>query len=206
MLRALIKDQSFTGKATGVDQSAVFIDAARSLAEKEGCPADRLRFAQSAAVRLSTLVVPCCFKSLAFSGPTLPTGCPVLFKVAGNDTQSLPATRAMRLLAVHENSGCFLWQGSGALPAAVSPGQKGYDAVVMHTLISHTSDPAAVVRIGARPAAAVGVISARPGVVRTRNNKKHATAQCYESISRVSSVTLVLCEWCLHTLVASGGG
>ena len=85
MLRALIKDQSFTGTATGVDQSAVFIDAARSLAKKEGCPANRLSFAQSAAVRLTTLFVSCRVKSLACSGPTLPTVCPILFKVASNN-------------------------------------------------------------------------------------------------------------------------
>ena len=42
----------------------------------------------------------------------------------------------------------WLWQGSGTLlgPESALPGHKGYDAVVMHTLISHTSDPAAVVK------------------------------------------------------------
>ena len=41
-----------TGTATGVDQSSFFIDAARRLAEEEGCPADRLKFDETAAVRL----------------------------------------------------------------------------------------------------------------------------------------------------------
>jgi 2-polyprenyl-3-methyl-5-hydroxy-6-metoxy-1,4-benzoquinol methylase len=80
VLRALMQDPAFTGKVTGVDQSAVFLDAARKLAEEEGCPSDRVSFEVTAA-------------------------------------------------------------GSGT-PIS---GAGGFDAVVMHTLISHTSDPAAVV-------------------------------------------------------------
>lgn len=80
VLRALMQDPEFSGNVTGVDQSSVFLDAARRLAEEEGCPPDRVTFEVTAA-------------------------------------------------------------GSGT-PVS---GAGGFDAVVMHTLISHTSDPAAVV-------------------------------------------------------------
>jgi hypothetical protein len=50
VLRALVNDPAFTGKATGVDQSAMFLDAARRLAEEDGCPADRIIFTETAAV------------------------------------------------------------------------------------------------------------------------------------------------------------
>jgi ubiquinone/menaquinone biosynthesis C-methylase UbiE len=81
ILRELLRDPGFSGSVTGVDQSTIFLEAARRLAEEEGCPPDRMSFVLADAQE-------------AAAQPTLPGG--------------------------------------------------GFDAVVMHTLISHTSTPVSV--------------------------------------------------------------
>ena len=88
VVRELLQDRGFAGSATGSDQSPVFLQTARELAEAEGCDLDRLSFV---------------------------------------------------LADAHCSDG------------ELAPGS--YDAVVMHTLISHTTDPAAVLSEAARLAA-----------------------------------------------------
>ena len=94
VLRELIKDPAFKGKATGMDQSACFVDAARRLATEEGLPAERLSFTEA-------------------------------------DAHHLPSGK--------------------------------YDAVVLNTLISHVTDPTAVLAQAAAVAAPGAVLIVMDG-------------------------------------------